>query len=57
VIVATPELVFGIRYGGDIGWGDVAGNFGIAAIGNMIGGIVLVTMSRFSQARAAQSTA
>jgi formate/nitrite transporter FocA (FNT family) len=51
VIVVTLELIMGERYGAGIGWGDVATNFGVAAIGNMIGGILLVTASRFSQAR------
>jgi hypothetical protein len=35
----------------------VATNFGIAAAGNLVGGVLLVTASRFSQARAAQTTA
>jgi formate-nitrite transporter family protein len=56
VIVATLELIAGIRFGADIEWGDVAGNFGGAAVGNMAGGILLVTLSRFSQARAARVT-
>jgi hypothetical protein len=37
----------------DIGYGEVAGNFAIASVGNIIGGVLLVTLSRFSQARAA----
>jgi formate/nitrite transporter FocA (FNT family) len=49
VIVATLELVFGIRFGADISWWFVAGNFGLAAAGNMIGGIGLVTLNRLTQ--------
>jgi formate/nitrite transporter FocA (FNT family) len=37
----------------DIGYGEVVGNFAIASVGNIIGGVLLVTLSRFSQARAA----
>lgn len=56
VIVVTLELFFGIRYGADVGYGDLFGNLAIAAVGNMLGGILLVTVSRFSQARAAQGS-
>jgi formate/nitrite transporter FocA (FNT family) len=51
VIVVTLELVLGIRYGADIPWSFVVGNFFLAAAGNMIGGIGLVTLNRFTQAR------
>jgi formate/nitrite transporter FocA (FNT family) len=51
VIVATLELVFGIRFGAHVPWSFVAGNFFLAAAGNMIGGIGLVTLNRFTQAR------
>ncbi|MFL5926962.1 MAG: formate/nitrite transporter family protein [Gaiellaceae bacterium] len=51
VIVITLELVFGIRYGAHVPWSFVVGNFFLAAAGNMIGGIGLVTLNRFAQAR------
>jgi formate-nitrite transporter family protein len=51
VIVVTLELIFGWRYGGDYGWGDIAGNFGVAALGNLVGGVVFVTLTRTGQAR------
>jgi formate/nitrite transporter FocA (FNT family) len=53
VIVATLELIFGIRYGAHIPWIFVLGNFGLALVGNMIGGLLLVTLNRFTQARSA----
>jgi formate/nitrite transporter FocA (FNT family) len=53
VILETIELIFGIRYGAHIPWSFVVGNFFLAAAGNMIGGICLVTLNRFTQARAA----
>ncbi len=52
VIVVTIELIFGIRYGAHIPAAFVAGNFFLAAAGNMIGGIGLVTLNRFTQAKA-----
>jgi formate/nitrite transporter FocA (FNT family) len=52
VIVVTLELIYGIRFGDDIPWLFVLGNFGLAAAGNMIGGIGLITLNRFTQATA-----
>jgi formate/nitrite transporter FocA (FNT family) len=50
VIVVTLELIFGMRFGADIGAGDIALNFVIAAGGNMLGGLLFVTLTRTSQA-------
>jgi formate/nitrite transporter FocA (FNT family) len=52
VIVDTLELVYGLRFGDDIPWTFIVGNFGIAAVGNLLGGIGLVTLNRFTQAHA-----
>lgn len=52
VIVVTIELIYGIRFGAHIPWDFVVGNFFLAAAGNMLGGIGLVTLNRFTQARA-----
>jgi formate/nitrite transporter FocA (FNT family) len=57
VIVVTLELIAGIRYGADVGYGDVAANAGIAAAGNLLGGVVFVTLTRFGQARASAGQA
>jgi formate-nitrite transporter family protein len=51
VIVITLELIFGIRFGAHVPWSFVVSNFFLAAAGNMIGGIGLVTLNRFTQAR------
>jgi formate-nitrite transporter family protein len=50
VIVVTIEYFFGLRYGADVGWADALSNFGVAAVGNVIGGILFVTLTRFGQA-------
>jgi len=50
VIVVTLELIFGMRFGADVGLGDVGLNFLIAVAGNMLGGLVFVTLTRTSQA-------
>jgi formate-nitrite transporter family protein len=49
VIVATLELIFGYRYGAHYPWTFILGNFGLAAAGNMVGGIGLVTLNRLTQ--------
>ena len=55
VIVVTLELIFGYRYGAHYSWLFILGNFGIAAAGNMVGGIGLVTLNRLTQGRAGSS--
>jgi formate/nitrite transporter FocA (FNT family) len=50
VIVVTLELIFGMRFGADIGLDDTALNFVIAVCGNMLGGLVFVTLTRTGQA-------
>jgi formate-nitrite transporter family protein len=52
VIVVTLELVFGYRFGADYHWTFILGNFFLAAAGNMVGGIGLVTANRILQGEA-----
>jgi formate/nitrite transporter FocA (FNT family) len=54
VVVITLELFYGIRMGDDIPWIFLLGNFGLATLGNMVGGIGLITLNRFTQATARQ---
>jgi formate/nitrite transporter FocA (FNT family) len=56
VIVVTLELIFGIRYGAHVPWSFVVGNFFLAAAGNMVGGIGLITLNRFTQAKAGKTS-
>jgi formate/nitrite transporter FocA (FNT family) len=51
VIVVTLELIFGYRYGAHFHWLFILGNFGLAAAGNMLGGIGLVTLNRLTQGK------
>jgi formate/nitrite transporter FocA (FNT family) len=55
VIVITLELIFGYRYGAHFNWAFIAGNFGIAAAGNIVGGVGLVTLNRLTQGKAGRS--
>jgi formate/nitrite transporter FocA (FNT family) len=52
-IVSTIELVFGMRYGADVSLSDLFANLGLAIAGNLVGGLVLVTLARSAQAFAA----
>lgn len=51
VIVITLELIFGYRFGAHFGWTFIAGNFFLAAAGNMLGGLGLVTLNRLTQGK------
>jgi formate/nitrite transporter FocA (FNT family) len=53
VIVGTGEMMFGVLGGAShAGWGDIGVNFLLALAGNLVGGMVFVTLTRFLQARA-----
>jgi formate/nitrite transporter FocA (FNT family) len=56
VIVVTLELIFGYRYGAHIKWTFIAENFVVAAAGNAVGGIGLVTLNRLTQGAAGQAS-
>jgi formate/nitrite transporter FocA (FNT family) len=51
VIVVTLELIFGYRFGAHFGWTFILGNFLLAAAGNMVGGLGLVTLNRLTQGK------
>lgn len=51
MVVVTLELIFGIRFGAHVPWSFVLSNFFLTAAGNMVGGIGLVTLNRFTHAR------
>jgi formate/nitrite transporter FocA (FNT family) len=55
VIVGTGEMMFGVLGGASHAtWADVGTNFLIALAGNLVGGTLFVTLTRFVQARAEQ---
>src|SRR5437588_4033074 len=49
-IVSTIELIYGMRFGGPVTFGQLFGNLGLAVAGNMVGGLLLVTFVRTVQA-------
>ncbi len=54
VIVSTVELVAGMRLDAAVSYGDLFRNLGLSVAGNLVGGLGLVTISRFAQARGAR---
>jgi formate/nitrite transporter FocA (FNT family) len=53
VIVGSGEMMFGVLGGATHAtWGDVGINFLLALAGNLVGGTIFVTLTRFVQARA-----
>jgi hypothetical protein len=44
-------LIFGYRFGAHIHWTFILGNFALAAVGNMLDGIGLVTLNRLTQGK------
>lgn len=51
-VVGTGEMTFGVMAGTTSAtWADVAQNFAIALLGNLVGGLGLVTLTRVVQAR------
>jgi formate-nitrite transporter family protein len=52
VIVVTLELIFGYRYGAHFDWIFIVQNFFLAALGNAVGGLGLVTLNRLTQGSA-----
>jgi formate-nitrite transporter family protein len=51
VIVVTLELIFGYRFGAHFAWTFILGNFLLAAAGNLVGGVGLVTLNRLTQGK------
>jgi formate/nitrite transporter FocA (FNT family) len=54
-IVGTIEMVFGMRFGADVGISEVFSSLGLTVAGNLVGGLLLVTFARSAQAFAASS--
>ncbi len=49
-IVSTIELIYGMRFGGAVSFGQLFGNLGLSVAGNLVGGLLLVTFVRAVQA-------
>ena len=49
VIVSALHIAFGIWLGGDVSYGVLIANVGIATVGNMAGGLLLITFTHAAQ--------
>lgn len=52
-VVTMLHLAFGATFGADLTWADIARVFGLSILGNLLGGVGLVTMSHAAQAKGA----
>jgi formate/nitrite transporter FocA (FNT family) len=52
VIVSALHLLFGVWVGGDVGFGDLALNIALAIPGNLLGGLLLMTLTHAVQVKA-----
>jgi formate-nitrite transporter family protein len=55
VVVSALHLLAGIWLGGDIGYTDLARNLGLATVGNLIGGLLLITFTHSAQVKSSNS--
>ena len=53
VVVSAAHLLFGVWFDGSVGYGDVLMNMAISTPGNLVGGVVLVTLTHAAQAKGA----
>ena len=49
VIVSGLHILFGIWLGGHVGYGDLLANIGLATLGNVVGGLFLITFTHSAQ--------
>jgi len=53
VIVSVLHLLFGLWFDGPIGYTDVARNLALSTVGNLLGGLLLITFTHSAQVRGA----
>lgn len=56
VIVSALHLLFGIWDGNTVGYGDLAENIGVSTLGNVVGGLGLITLTHSAQVKGARSS-
>jgi formate-nitrite transporter family protein len=56
VVVSALQLLFGVWLGGGVDYGDVAANVAWTVPGNLIGGILLMTLTHTAQVKGAGSS-
>ena len=51
MIVSALHLLFGVWLGGAVGYGDVVSNIVLAVAGNLVGGLLLMTLTHAVQVK------
>ncbi|MDP9376875.1 MAG: formate/nitrite transporter family protein [Actinomycetota bacterium] len=51
VVVSALHVLFGIWLSDAVGYGELAANIGLSAVGNLVGGLLLVTLTHTAQAK------
>lgn len=51
VVVSVLHLLFAVWDNGTVAYGDVAANLGLAAVGNVAGGLLLITLTHTAQVK------
>ena len=54
VVVSALHLLFGVWLEDSVGYGDIAVNLALAGSGNVVGGVLLMTLTHTAQARGAR---
>lgn len=54
VVVSGLHLLFGVWLNGPVGYGDVLANVGLATVGNLVGGLFLMTFTHTAQVKGAE---
>ncbi len=55
VVVSGLHLLFGVWLGAPVTYGDIAANICISSIGNLAGGLLLITLTHTAQVRSAKA--
>jgi formate/nitrite transporter FocA (FNT family) len=55
VVVSALHLLFGVWLGGAVAYVDVLRNIGISGAGNLLGGILLMTLTHTAQVKGARA--
>ncbi|HWH29360.1 MAG TPA: formate/nitrite transporter family protein [Mycobacteriales bacterium] len=56
VVVSALHLLFGLWHEAAVGWGDLAADLGLATAGNLVGGVLLMTLTHTAQVRGARGS-
>ena len=54
VVVSALHLLFGVWLGDSVGYAAIATNIGLSAAGNLLGGLLLITLTHTAQVRGAR---